>query len=87
MDELPSVAVIIVYMPNDLNTFTTVNNKPYFAYVALNPDIRADGYSEQDVLARIKAQILGHINPKRASAKIINMTFGEELLVEEIHNS
>lgn len=74
-------------MPDSINTITFISNKPYFAYVALNPKIRASGHSEQDVLNKIKARILEHIDPKRVSAKIVNMTFGEELLVEEVHNS
>ena len=87
MDEIPSVAVIVVHTPDDMNTFTSIHGKPYFAFVALNPNIRVDGHSEQDVLTKIKMQILGHIDPKRISAKIVNMTFGEELLIEEVHNS
>lgn len=84
MVDVPSVAAIVLHMPSG-TTFTTINDKPYFAFVVSNPNIRADGFSEQEALDKLKAQILGRISSNRIFAKIVNITFGE-LMIEEIHN-
>ena len=82
-----SVTVIVVeleddpYGPGSLTPMVGVH-RPFYAYMASNPEIRADGITEEDALARLKHQILNRHPPaKRRRAVDLRL---DELIVEEV---
>jgi len=83
-----SIAVVVVDLRQDPNYMRYVNpmtsEKPFMAFVAANPSLRAEGRTEADALDRLKEYILGLI-PK-GKRKIVDLQFGE-LVVEGIMGS
>lgn len=82
-----SVTVIVVELEpdpynNGIVQTMTGTDRPFYAYMASNPQIRADGATEEDALRRLKHQILSHHPPaKRRRAVDLRL---DELIVEEV---
>ncbi len=82
-----SIAIIIIEEdpPNPYEiTPGIASGQGFYAYVAANPNIRSSGSTEQEALARIKAQIISI--GRGGKKKIVELRF-DELIVEEIMNS
>ena len=78
-----SVTVIVVELEDTNSSISPMSNpRPFYAYMASNPKIRADGCTEEEALASLKHQILSHHPPaKRRRAVDLRL---DELIVEEV---
>lgn len=51
-------------------------SRPFHAFVASNPKLRADGSSEEEALTRLRVLVLSHIPHDAKSVKLIDLQFG-----------
>jgi hypothetical protein len=80
-----SVTVIVVELEPDPNPHAVqmvTAARPFYAYMASNPRVRADGETEEDALERLKHLILTHHPPARRR-RVVDLQLSE-LIVEEV---
>ena len=84
MSEIPAVTVIVVESDTSTVPWGMQRPKPFFVYVAGNPELRADGATEEEALDGLRRHILCMASGKGVkSVKAVEMRFCE-LLVNEI---
>lgn len=66
-------------------TTAMVTGRPYMAFVAANPQLRANGQTEEDAIERLRALLMSYI-PKAKARRVVDLRF-DELLVEEVMGS
>ena len=88
MAQIPTIPVIVIQVKEELGyVFARHYSGPVFtAYVASNPQLFANGISEDDALTRLKASIMSRIRSERISIKMIDMVL-DDLIVEQVHES
>lgn len=58
-------------------------HKPFLAYAASNPQLRADGLSEDEAVDKLMQHVLSHAKDKNVkSVKVREMSF-DELVVQQ----
>jgi len=88
---MPDASISVVVVKEDESdtpfqvTTATVTGRPYMAFVAANPQIRADGQTEQDAIDRLRALLMSYV-PRARVRKVVDLRF-DELMVEEIMGS
>lgn len=76
-----TIAVIVCRMPD--SPFPSMTEpRPFYAYVAANPQLRADGRNEEEALRHLETVILD-CSKKAVSRKVVELRF-DELIVEEV---
>ena len=88
-----TVTVIVVEQKLEPNIFPgcppSVLPKPFLAFVAANPQIRADGRTKEDALELLKTHILGYAGVSRGSDRskqnvwLVDLNF-DELVIQEV---
>lgn len=81
-----SVTVIVVELEPDgpgVNMMSAP--RPFYAYMASNPQIRADGCTEEEALERLKHLILTN-HPPAVKRRVVDLQLSE-LIVEEVMTS
>ena len=81
-----SVTVIVVEYEDgqDSLMLATSASKPFYAYMASNPQIRADGTTEEAALESLKALIMNHHSHQGVKRKKAVDLRLDELIVEEV---
>ena len=84
MSDIPQIPIIIIRDDGTMIHSPPSFHKPYLAYVITNPDLRADGRTEEDAICNLKLLLLCQI-----PSKFIRMTniVLDDLVVEEVHDS
>lgn len=59
MEDATVAVMLIEWRPDDVRV--SAANKPFTAYLVSNPSVRADGYTEEDVLHSLRQRILSHM--------------------------
>jgi len=82
---VPSVPVVVIEFNDDPMfgfSSVTASARTHLAFVMSNPQMRADGTSEEDALERLKVYIMSHIG-KAKSVKMTNLIL-DDLIVGEV---
>lgn len=84
MSDVPAITVIVVESDASTIPWGMQRLKPFLVYVAGNPQLRADGATEEEALDRLRKHILSMASGKEVkSVKAVEMRF-DELLVADV---